>query len=117
MKGFGEPKSARILQELRGLQEIPLDECREIFLTSVGNLERDHMCVRKKDRGSNGCRGDSGGPLVEQNEGSWDLAGVVSFSNGRCGAHAPLVVTRMSSYAILIWIEEVVGEDLPSRLT
>ena len=114
-KGFDSYKSARILQELRGLVETPLNECRKL-VGEVTNLERDHMCVWKRGSGSNGCQGDSGGPVVEQNEGSWDLAGLVSFGiHSACASNTPLVLTRMSTYSILNWIKEVVGEDLPTR--
>ena len=117
-KGFQFRDSpAKILQELRGLEETPLDECRKL-VDDVALLERDHMCVWKKDSDANGCYGDTGGPIAEQNEGSWDLAGVVSFGTRRtCSSITPLVATRMSAYAILSWVKEIVGEDLPSRLT
>ena len=115
VKGFGTFKSARILQELKGLVETPLDECRKL-VGQAASLERDHMCVWKPGSGSNGCQGDSGGPVVELHEGPWDLAGVVSFGiHSACGSNTPLVLTRMSAYSILVWVKEVVGEDLPIR--
>ena len=121
VKGIRAPKSATVLQELRGVQETPLDQCR-VKVGHVASLESHHMCVWKEGSGSNGCKGDSGGPVSElirkglYDKGSWDLAGVVSFGVSRaCGANAPLVVTRVSEPSILNWIKERVGKDLPYR--
>jgi len=121
VKGFGAGKSARVLQELKGLKETPLDECRKL-VGRVASLETHHMCVWKRGSGSNGCQGDSGGPvseLIRQNtrdKGHWDLAGVVSFGvHSACASNTPLVVTRVSEPTILNWIKAMIGEDLPYR--
>ena len=125
VKGFGAGKSARVLQELRGLNETQLDECRRL-VGRVASLETHHMCVWKPGSGSNGCQGDSGGPVAELirdpekgswDKGSWDLAGVVSFGvHSACASNTPLVLTRVSEPSILNWIKETVGKDLPDRL-
>ena len=121
VKGFGAGKSARVLQELKGLKETPLDECRKL-VGRVASLETHHMCVWKRGSGSNGCQGDSGGPVSElirkstRDKGSWDLAGVVSFGvHSACASNTPLVLTRVSEPSILNWIKEMVGKDLPDR--
>jgi len=121
VKGFGAGNSARVLQELRGLKETPLDECRKL-VGRVASLETHHMCVWKRGSGSNGCQGDSGGPVSElirentRDKGYWDLAGVVSFGvHSACASNTPLVVTRVSEPSILNWIKERIGKDLPYR--
>ena len=121
VKGFGAGKSARVLQELRGLNETRLEECRKL-VGRVASLETHNMCVWKPGSGSNGCQGDSGGPVSElirkdtRDKGSWDLAGVVSFGvHSACASNTPLVLTRVSEPSILNWIKERVGKDLPSR--
>ena len=121
VKGLGAGKSARVLQELRGLNETHLDECRKL-VGRVASLEKHHMCVWKPGSGSNGCQGDSGGPVSElirkstRDKGSWDLAGVVSFGvHSACASNTPLVLTRVSEPSILNWIKGAVGKDLPDR--
>jgi len=121
VKGIEAGISAKVLQELRSLNETQLDECRKL-VGRVASLETHHMCVWKPGSGSNGCQGDSGGPVAEvirKNEfdkGFWDLAGVVSFGMSRaCASNTPLVLTRVSDPSILNWIKEKVGKDLPER--
>merc|ERR1712130_982 len=121
VKGIEAGISARVLQELRNLNETQLDECRKL-VGRVASLETHHMCVWKPGSGSSGCQGDSGGPVAEvirKNEfdkGFWDLAGVVSFGMHRaCASNTPLVLTRVSDPSILNWIKEKVGKDLPER--
>jgi hypothetical protein len=122
VKGTETPRSATLLQELKGLRETPLESegdvqigCRRLLATK---LEDHHMCVWKKDSGANGCMGDSGGPVARLNRerpgdvGVWELAGVISFGASRtCGANAPLVVTRVQDPAILNWVSDMVASD------
>jgi len=121
VKGFGAGKSARVLQELRDLNETQLDVCRKL-VGRVASLETHHMCVWKRGSGANGCQGDSGGPVAElirestYDRGSWNLAGVVSFGvSSVCASNTPLILTRVSEPSILDWIKEMVGEYLPDR--
>ena len=117
--GFGEQKSATVLQELSGLKEIPLEDegsttgCKTL-VGSVVQLDPYHMCVSKEGEGpANGCQGDSGGPVSRlyrksvTDIGHWELAGVVSFGVTRaCGSKTPLVVTRVADPGILSFIRD-----------
>ena len=123
------PKSPQVLQELRGLKEVPLENddaedswgCKTL-LRNVASLQETHMCVWKKntDGASNACSGDSGGPVARlkrkdiNDDGFWELAGVVSFgATNFCGSNTPLVLTRVGEPGILSWLKEVVGRQLP----
>ena len=68
VRGLGQQQSATVLQELKGLKEIPLEDegsttgCRTL-LGSVAQLDPHHMCVWREGEPANGCQGDSGGPV------------------------------------------------------
>ena len=110
--GYEQPVSAVILQELIGLKEKKLEECRN----DLGLPLREHqMCVWSEST-ARACDGDSGGPVARlhrepgQESGVWELVGVVSFGRSTiCGASAPLVVTRVEDRGILNWIKIQVG--------
>ena len=89
--GFGKQRSAQILQELRGLKEIPLEDeenstgCQTL-LGNLIQLKSHHMRVWKEGpEPANGCQGNSGGPISRlhrssiTDQGHWVLAGIVSF--------------------------------------
>ena len=122
-KGPRKAQSAMVLQELRGLQETPLDACRKL-LGGAASLRSHHMCVWKEGRAANACKGDSGGPvsiLKRKNlhdRGVWELGGVVSFGvSSACGSDTPLVVTRVGDSEVMSWLKELLGKDLPERPT
>ena len=121
VKGFATQKSATVLQQLMGLQETPLDECKRL-VGRVASLEDQHMCVWKPRSGANACQGDSGGPVSEvirkdaYDKGFWQLAGIVSFGViSSCASNTPLVVTRVEEPSILNWIIDKIGKDMPVR--
>jgi hypothetical protein len=116
--GHHDGRSATVLQELRGLDEIPLAECG-VWLTF--DLLDSQMCVLGSGENTQACGGDSGGPIARVSRaerwdvGVWELVGVVSFgSSGACGAGIPLVVTRVTEAEVLGWLKERVGGDLPA---
>ena len=126
--GFEEQQSATVLQELRHLKEIPLENngsttgCKTL-LGSVIQLESHHMCVWKEGQElANGCQGDSGGPVSRLHRtsvtdiGTWELAGVVSFGVTRaCGSKTPLVVTRVADPDISSFIRDVINSNFPEN--
>jgi secreted trypsin-like serine protease len=59
------------------------------------------------EKGKDSCRGDSGGPLIieDETEGTFYLAGIVSYGSIGCGAYdAPAIYTRVALYSD--WIKE-----------
>ena len=134
VKGWGnvvlgnrQPQSATVLQELRGLKEIPLEDegsntgCKTRLGPFV-QLDSYHMCVSRKDGSeepANACKGDSGGPVSRLHRtsvtdvGHWELAGVVSFGVTRaCGSRHPLIVTRVADPEILNFIRDEINSNL-----
>ena len=131
VKGWGnvvlgnrQPQSATVLQELRGLKEIPLEDegsntgCKTLLGPFV-QLDSYHMCVSRKEESANACKGDSGGPvsLLHRTSvtdvGHWELAGVVSFGVTRaCGSRHPLIVTRVADPEILNFIRDEINSNL-----
>ena len=116
--GFGAPSSSTVLQMLPDLREIPLEDTKDLdgCKTRLGlPLLKSQMCIESSGT-SNACKGDSGGPVSMQHRehkhdpGFWQLVGVISFGNGRCGSKIPLVVTRVGDPATLAWIKETIGE-------
>jgi len=127
VEGLAAPSSSSVLQELRGLREIPLEDTKDLVgcKTLLHNLPllKSQMCIESSDNSinSNACKGDSGGPVSllhkegKHDIGSWQLVGVISFGHGRCGSRVPLVVTRVAEPATLAWVKETIGENgLPS---
>jgi hypothetical protein len=115
-----DARSATVLQELRGLQEISLADCQSLLLL---DLQETQMCVWSSEENHSACTGDSGGPvsrLVWRSGEApmWELAGVVSFgSAATCGASSPLVVTRLAEARQLAWLRKVIGGDQPAYPT
>ena len=119
--GLGAPSSSTVLQMLPGLREIPLEDNEDLAgcRTKLGlPLLQSQMCIESSETSanSNACKGDSGGPVSlhhresEHDPGHWQLVGVISFGNGRCGSGVPLVVTRVGEPATLAWIKETIRE-------
>jgi len=121
--GLNRPSSSTVLQELSDLVETPLEDtgddtgCRTLLRLP---LLESQMCVETSKNTANACEGDSGGPVSlllredEFDEGYWELTGVISFGNGRCGSRSPLVLTRVGHPETLAWIKKTIGqENLP----
>ena len=130
--GLGAPSSSTVLQMLRGLREISLEDTKDDSgcKTKLGlPLLESQMCIESSENSinSNACKGDSGGPVSllhresEHDIGFWQLVGVISFGSPPCGSNSPLVVTRVGEPATLAWVKEIIREkglpSTPSYLT
>ncbi|XP_069545279.1 chymotrypsin-like elastase family member 2A [Brachyistius frenatus] len=100
----GGPPTDILQQAL--LPVVAHDICSQPDWWSV--LATENMVCAGGDGITAGCNGDSGGPLNCQNDdGSWDVHGVVSFGSGQgCNIfQKPTVFTQVSSY--IDWINKV----------
>jgi secreted trypsin-like serine protease len=98
--------SSTTLMEV-SLPVVSNDECNR----SYGIITDNMLCAGLAEGGVDSCQGDSGGPLVvADEEGSWYLAGVVSFGYGCARADYYGVYTRVSQY--VEWIEETIATNV-----
>ena len=73
-----------------------------------GYFTETMICAGFEEGMRDSCQGDSGGPLAMQNEeGFFELTGIVSWGNGCAQARNPGVYTDVVDYKD--WINEVVG--------
>ncbi|CAM9571578.1 chymotrypsinogen A-like [Lampetra fluviatilis] len=59
--------------------------------------------------GASSCRCDSGGPLVCENDGAWNLVGIVSWGHSLCSTSMPAAYTRVT--AIRSWIDQTISAN------
>ncbi len=75
---------------------------------SYGYITDNMICAGYAAGGKDSCQGDSGGPLVVADEnGGWQLSGIVSFGYGCARANYYGVYTRVSQY--VEWIAAQTG--------
>ncbi|XP_063636116.1 uncharacterized protein LOC134806725 [Cydia splendana] len=79
------------------VQLISPNTCRKYF-----QVTNSMLCAAGRN-GQDSCFGDSGGPIVVEQQGNFQLVGVVSFGDSKCGGSKPSVYTNVFSY--LDWIQ------------
>ncbi|XP_047989172.1 phenoloxidase-activating enzyme-like [Leguminivora glycinivorella] len=92
---FGQASPIKLHAQV---QLISLNTCRRYFAVTSGML-----CAAGRNR-QDCCFGDSGGPIMVEQQGNYQLVGVVSFGDSKCGGSKPSVYTNVFSY--LDWIQK-----------
>ncbi|XP_028671472.2 serine protease 27-like [Erpetoichthys calabaricus] len=109
--GWGNIREGVLLPSPGILQQVKVPivsnaDCNVMYQGETVILS-DMTCTGYPVGGKDPCQGDSGGPLVCQSStnGSWILAGIVSFSDGCAKAGKPTVYARASSFTV--WIQKM----------
>merc|ERR1712018_864040 len=96
----GDAPLANVLQELH-IDIYPEETCR----TDLKRLGDWHLCGGNVKAGA--CYGDSGGPMVCKDNGTWKLAGAISFVFGNCSTRQPTYFTNVGYFRE--WVKQNTG--------
>ena len=113
--GWGDTSEGGNLSDVLMEVSVPIvsnASCNQAYGIITDNM----LCAGLAQGGMDSCQGDSGGPLiVPRGDGSWLLAGIVSFGNGCARPGFPGVYTRVSRYQT--WIGQFVPINTPPTAT
>ncbi|XP_071819905.1 uncharacterized protein [Apostichopus japonicus] len=106
--GWGEQE---VFPEDETLQEISVPiistaTCNQPDWYDGDIIECCMFCAGLPKGGKDSCQGDSGGPVVVENEGAFEVMGIVSWGIGCAEPNYPGVYTRVFAY--LSWINETI---------
>ncbi|XP_054715310.1 serine proteinase stubble-like [Uloborus diversus] len=92
-------KSPGVLHEVH-MPILTNAECEELYAeTGIPETISDvFLCAGHPKGGFDTCKGDSGGPLVIENEGQWNLIGIVSWGRICAAPKQPGVYTRITKF-------------------
>ncbi|XP_055991089.1 brain-specific serine protease 4-like [Sorex fumeus] len=98
----------RTLQKLR-VPIIAADVCGRLYWRGAGQgaITEDMLCAGYLEGQRDACLGDSGGPLMCQVDGTWLLAGIISWGEGCAERNRPGVYISLAAHRA--WVQRVVG--------
>uniref|UniRef100_T1KUT5 Peptidase S1 domain-containing protein n=1 Tax=Tetranychus urticae TaxID=32264 RepID=T1KUT5_TETUR len=85
-------------------QECEMMYRRAGYLEEIPNI---FICAGMSSGGKDSCEGDSGGPLVIEENGQWNLIGIISWGIGCALPNQPGVYTRITEFAR--WIHQIIA--------
>ena len=87
--------------------DVPIDDSCGSYSNS--EITNNMICAGDGNGGEDSCQGDSGGPLIMTNDdGEYELIGIVSWGYGWAEAQYPGVYSRI--YPRLPWFFDYIGE-------
>ncbi|XP_008139902.2 brain-specific serine protease 4 [Eptesicus fuscus] len=95
------------LQKLK-VPIIDSEICGRLYWRGAGQeaITEDMLCAGYLEGERDACLGDSGGPLMCQVEGSWLLAGIISWGEGCAERNRPGVYISLASHRS--WVQRIV---------
>lgn len=103
--GWGSTENNSFHSNVKLMAEVPFksqEDCQNLYQGLVRLTER-HVCAGGEG-GRDTCQGDSGSPLMLRSgeKFAYEVHGVVSFGDTKCGGHRPGIYTKVYDY--LDWI-------------
>lgn len=85
------------------------DECEKMYRRAgyAEDIPNIFICAGMQGGGRDSCEGDSGGPLVIEENGRWNLIGIISWGIGCALPNQPGVYTRITEFSS--WIYQIIS--------
>ena len=92
--------------------DVPIDDGCGYYSNS--DITNNMICAGDGNGGEDSCQGDSGGPLIMTNdEGEYELIGIVSWGYGCADAYYPGVYSKV--WSVRDWFFNYIGEPEPEE--